>query len=236
MSEDQAKYNITLPDGVREIIHRTGPAPALNPPKSITLSGDIETPREMHRLRWPVKDCYVIANEEKGTIQLFIYPETPDFTHIIRGEMSLHKVIDRLYINTGTRNTPEALSKLLQMHRTYFVDQDEYMKVVAGLKTLKGKINTEIERISDARGNRRELVDKVVSTNIPQNFTLALPVFVGSEPASFLIDIEIESREQEISCLLTSIELNDYIRVHRETRIHKELLYFNEYKIPVIYQ
>lgn len=237
MSEEQAQYHITTEKGVSELIIRHGEAKKIYYPKALMIRGDISSPREIHSLRYPGEtDCILKCNQDAGTIILEIFPEHAQVTHVITGIIETDTLLEKLKINSGARFTPETLADMLKKYRSLFLLRDEFMKVVAALKTLKGKIHTEIEKISDARGNRRELVDKVVSSNVPENFTMYLPPFKGFEPKSFLIEIEIESRENEISCLLTSVELNDYIMQQRDELMRAECDYFRALKIPVIIQ
>ena len=75
------------------------------------------------------------------------------------------------------------------MNRAYFSNRDENMKLVSVFKNFKAKVNTDYERDRKENGSYTDNYSQIVDSNMPDRFSVVLPVFKGTEAQS----IEVET-------------------------------------------
>jgi hypothetical protein len=110
------------------------------------------------------------------------------------------------------------------MNRSYFADQSEAMKLVAELRNFKAKVNKEMEKVSDNRGNAKIVLDQVVDTNVPEGFTLNIPIIKDATSRLFKVEINIIPRDADMDCTLESVELRELERDIIENFMEEQLV------------
>lgn len=149
-----------------------------------------------------------------------------DQTHLgdlIIGSLSINPELEEFKINQEKMRTTKELASFLKMRRSFFVDKDKCAVIVTELNKFTAKITADIENHSDQRGNARALADLKVSSNIPEEFSLVMPIFVGGKPMSFRVEICIEVTDGAIKCWLESTELKELIIGTRDALIDDEI-------------
>ena len=63
------------------------------------------------------------------------------------------------------------------------------MMLVNLLKRFTAKVNTEVEREEKDNGSVTDVYRKVVDSNLPEAFAVRIPIFKGSQPEVFSIEI-----------------------------------------------
>ena len=102
-----------------------------------------------------------------------------------------------------------------KLNRTYFVDREENMAVVNALKSFDAKVQQTIQRESKENGNRNFTMRQAVDSNIPESFTMRIPIFSGG-PA---VEIEVETYAcidgSDVTIALQSAGANDAVEEAR---------------------
>ena len=208
--------SVHLPEGQNTLQFLTGTAPKqldnLAPVK-ININGTIHAPLAFLEKR--VKDidlhkAHVIVNRDELSITLIIAEDDGYNRGTVVGKLEYSKIYKELGINARKVWRPEALAQFLKINRAFFADKCENMSVVSALKKYEGKVEQNIKRGADEKGNRSaSFVQDVAESNLPESFKLRLPVFSGGD----YVDIEVETYASidgtDIQIVLQSAGAND---------------------------
>lgn len=229
-------YNINSESG--EIHIRHGQLLAQPVPKNICYTTNIYGPAEWFEKREHLMDfdhCHIIVeeHEEVATIK-FVEKERDQngFTEIT-GRLEQHPVFANLKISHEF-GSPEALGKHLKKNKRFLSDPIKGEELISALFSFTAKIDQRLERSQDNRGNNRAVYESAIKTEIPQYFTLEVPLFKGSDE-KFVINFEIciAYAENRLICWFESDELDQIIQDEKEHIITTELDNFDS-SIPVL--
>jgi len=228
--ENQEVYNIEK--GVKEVVitHRAGLDEER--PHNVTILGNIDSV-----FNWLVKRLdidvlfagnrvnqsvsHVIINRDKMSIGLVFNETDPLKMGEIIGELEEHPEFKKWNINTGENWNHDELAEFIKMNRSSFKSKQEAIKLSAELKTLKIKVDKEVEASSDNRGNVKVmLAQKVVDSSIPKSFRLTVPVFKGQEKQEFEVEIYVNPNNYQVT--LISPDAADIISELRDSVIDEQ--------------
>ena len=209
------------------VIRESGPAVLFNTRKvaitgTITAPADYVEPKAVE-LEGPVmfkeQDRYVAAadysfitygenemllvNYDKKQIQLEIN-EASEFVRIITGRLEESKEFKTIMVSDMS---PRDLAQLIKMNRTFFESKEIAMSLVAQLQNFKAKIDGEMQKIADDRGNYDYRRAQTVESNLPKGFNLTIPLFKGMGKVTFFAEIYIDPAS--LSCSIVSPDAND---------------------------
>lgn len=200
-----------------------GTAPIVREPKIIETTGNIDAPYKWleKRLEYIVEaNAHIIVTREEMKIELTL--EDKDFYgDTITGKAEFHPAFKKFAINKPEYRTTQEMAQLFKMNRSYFENKSLAMDLVNELLNFRAKISTEIEKLDDKRGNKRDLQDQTVNSNIPRNFKLHIPIFKGEAKQTFEVEIFIKS--DDLTCCLVSPQANDMIEEMTDAIIDNEL-------------
>lgn len=196
--------------GTNEVIHRN--AYEIKPPIGIEIIGDIYAP-----LNWLVKnqipnnqDAVVIVNTDGRLIYLDYNMSNPYGNSVVTGKLKISEKFKEWEINTGKSYDAKFLSEFIKMHRSHFTDKSEAMRLSSELANIKVKVDKEIEKSDNNRGDfRAVLAQKVIESNIPHGFKLNIPLFEGHKKVEFNVEIYINPTNYSVS--LISPDAEDYV-------------------------
>lgn len=207
--EDNIKINLEGNSG--ELIIREGKALPLHEPVKVVLSGNIDSPANFLEARSNVTDvleAHAIINRDDMTIILQV-DEKQHYGSKVQGKLVPHPAYEKFGINSGRYETSSKLADLFKMNRSFFENQTTAMSLVTDLRNFSAKVNKEIEKHADDRGNKRDLKAQVVTSNLPEKFNLKLPLFKGFDAE--LIEVEVYINPEDLTCALISPAANDRI-------------------------
>lgn len=209
--------NITveIENGVKELIVRRGDAP--QPPElpsKVIVEGHLNTPL-VHLFRTDVlqpgllEDSFIVVCRERRAISYSEYASIAHAGGLYVGRLEMHPYFERFQINTGATFTTFELADLIKMNRSFFPTKEQAMKLVSELYNFEAKVNKEVKEKEDQRGNKRSLYAQVVTSNIPEEFELRVPIFKGMDPQTFKVEVAISAND--LTCQLVSPEANDLV-------------------------
>lgn len=198
-----------------EITIREGEALKLHEPVKVNIEGTIDAPARWLESRQALdpKKCHVIVNRDKMLVALQC-DESDHYGTLIVGKLTLSSEFRRFGINEGEYRTHFELAELIKMNRSYFESKSTAMKLVSELQNFKAKVDKEVEQSDNNRGDRRVLINQAVQHNLPEAFTLVLPIFKGV--AEQTIQVEVYVNPGDLTCTLVSPEANDIIVSSRD--------------------
>jgi hypothetical protein len=210
-----------------EFTVREGKAPDVYIPKSLMLTGNIDTPLryiEKQKASFPVFGGVINANievdREEMTIKLYVDPKGQSFDSIW-GKLAFAEEFTKFGINSGEEQTPNALGEFIKMNRSCLTDRDTAMNLVKVLRSFNAKIAKALEVVKDDRANYNLHKSQAVESNLPETFFLDIPIFKGQPKKK--IEVEININADTLACSLISPEANDYISEQKNLIIDEQI-------------
>ena len=223
---EQNPIVVNMAEGQNTLTILTGDAPEqldVLAPVKVDLTGTIEAP-----LNWLEKrvgdidqhKAHVVVNRDKLQIMLVINEDDPYTNGKIVGELKYSEIFLKLGINSDKQWQPEVLSRFLKLNRSLFLDKTENMKVVTALKQIETKVEQAVSRERQENGNvGLSFKQQVANSNIPERFTLKIPVFSGGNYTEVAVETFVTIDGAQISIALQSAAANDVIEYSKDITI-----------------
>lgn len=227
------KVNISIEEGVKELVIRTGNAAEPVQSIPVRIDGNIFAvldyiTRRKDVMNAIIHSCHIVMNEESGTIDLIVNEDSTIYD-AVKGKLMPHQDLEKWGINNGkTTYTSLDLAMKVKMNRYMFPSAEEAMKLVATFQNLKAEISKKVELSDNQRGNRTIGMSQVInSMSIPEGFTIQCPVFKGLDPVNIQVEIVINPDTLEISLvspqlidLTASIKKDLFKDIENEVRLY----------------
>ena len=206
--------------GQLDVVIREGNALPWHEPVKVIIQGVIDSParwlEKRPELQQITNKCHVLVDRDKLTISLQVN-ENAHYGTLITGSMELSKSFRKFHINDGHSFTLGELALLFKMNRSFFDTRQKAMELVSLLQNFKGKVNKDLEASNDNRGNKKIDFVQAVESNLPEAFTLHLPIFKGADFEDVVCEVYVDP--DDWSCQLISPDANDIIERYRDTAI-----------------
>lgn len=209
------KLQICLAPGQNkaEVIIREGEATKELAPKApiaTNIVGTIGTVLEFLKKRvdanqFKQTDCYIEVDRENVKIALTIN-ESDAYQ---RGTVVSKLQFNPQYVKFGINNaakvwTPAELGLFFKMNRTFFPDRKDNMELVSRLMNFNGTVNATIDRDIKMNGSRTDNFAQVVNSNLPDSFTLHIPIFKGLHPETLEVETFAQIDGRDVHFVLMS--------------------------------
>lgn len=227
MGKENLKINVA--EGQRELVILHGEAEKKFYPKKIELSG-LTVDAIYEYLKKPHEDelieqSYVVFSYDKKSIELK-YGARVDNTDTIAAEVRLNPDLEKFQINSGERMTPFSLADFIRMRRHFFENKDVAMVLEKELRNFTANVDKKIEASDDKRANVKASIVQSVTTNIPLEFFVLLPVFVGGEKVK--VKVEVDICATTLGCMLMSPDLKEIIDTEVKELIDRQIKMIKE--------
>lgn len=219
--------------GAKEIIIRTGDAPGIVVPRTVTLSGNIFAPGEFvikRKQDIPVSKTNVVFDYDKLEIVLTIDEEN-HYAKRISGNLVMFSDLESFQINKPKRYSTTELFKLLRLKRAYFQNRDAHASILSQLQKLEVFTNTEFKSANDLRGSTAIQKITQAKSNLDLQFILTIPIFKGLPEKTFIVEIDVEPTDGTILCGLVSSDLAELEVQLRDEVMKCQLEIFKDYVI-----
>lgn len=194
------KMQINLGQGVAKAevvireVDKVNELPVLEPEK-VNITGTIGSILSFLEKRWGCdgqinhEHTHIIMDRDNFSMTLVANETDARNKMIVSDKLQLSRQFAAFHINDGYAWEPIQLSQFIKMNRAYFSNRDENMKLVSVFKNFKAKVNTDYERDRKENGSYTDNYSQIVDSNMPNRFSVVLPVFKGTEAQS----IEVET-------------------------------------------
>lgn len=209
--------------GKAMILHGQAPKQLDNlAPVKIDIQGVIHAPLEF--LKHRVNDidqhkAHILVNRDNLTIILVICEDDPYLRGEVMGKLQLSKIFINLGINANKQWEPAQLGQFLKLNRAFFTSREDCDRVVNALKSFNAKVNQTIERETKENGNRAQSFRQAVDSNIPEKFTLRIPVVSGGQPCEIEVETYATIDGQSVSVALQIPGANEIVEDVRNNYI-----------------
>ena len=175
----------------------------------------------------------ITASYNGFTIKLFVEKNNPDAQIVIgRLEPSPESVV--LGINNGVYITTLEMGQKLKMNRIIFESITEAVELIGKMLNFDATVSKVVASSTDNRANTKQLQEQAVTTNLPNAFHIAIPIFKGH--AKEVIEVEIYIEPSSLKCTLVSPQFNEMISGSTIGIIDSELAELAEMlpEVPII--
>jgi len=228
------KLQINLGEGVEkaEIILREGVATKVLDPKApvkINLKGVINAPVEFLSKRITEaeqidpKRCHVIVNRENLSIVLVTSENDEYLTGRIEGVMTMHPKFIEFGINQKKTWEPAELGQFFKMNRSFFHNRQENLKLVDDLKNFSATVNSTMDRQTKENGSMKASYGQVVNSNLPEAFTLMIPIFKGVKAVCVQVEVYAAIDGSDVYLQLFSPAANQIVEEMRDSAIDEQI-------------
>jgi hypothetical protein len=247
---DPEKLNIIFPEGkdkaelvIRQLNDEVkDKLPVLEPDK-VSISGNITAIFDFLEKRWNSDDkqidhCRTHILVDRDNLKMILVVNETDSRNKknITGTIQLSRQYKAFGVNAGRLWESVDLGNFFRINRTYFEKQDVNMELVNLLKRFVAKVNTEVERETKDNGSVTDVYRKVVDSNLPAAFTVKIPIFKGSAPEVFSIEIIAHVENRHAFLELISPDAEAVVEEVRDKMIDAEIKKIRELapEIPII--
>lgn len=232
MSNEKFQINFAPGQSVAEVTFREGAAcKQLEPlpPLTLDITGAVGTVSEFLQKRVAAGQfdqlrSHITVNRNSVTITLVINEHDPYLKSCVTSKLQFNPLFLKFGINNPDKVwEPAALGLFLKMNRTFFPDRKENMELVSRLMSFKGTVNATIERDVKLNGSRTDNFAQVVNSNLPETFTISVPLFKGMAPETLEVETFAQIDGRDVNFVLMSPGAQAALEELRDTVINSEL-------------
>ena len=247
---DPEKLNINFADGeaVKELIIREvdtvveDKLPVLEPDK-VEISGNITAIFAFLEKRWDAEDAqvnhcrtHILVDRDNLMMTLVVNETDKREKKTVVGTIQLSRQYTAFGVNSNKFWESTDLGNFFRINRTYFEKKETNMSLVSLLKRFTAKVNTEVEREEKDNGSVTDVYRKVVDSNLPEAFAVKIPIFKGSQPEVFTIEIIAHVEGKHAVLELISPDAEAIVEEVRDKLIDEQIEKIKELapEIPII--
>jgi hypothetical protein len=227
-----------IEQGISTLVVLEGKAPEQYNNKNVLIIGNIDAPSrfiEGRKQDFDGSARHCMVSKTDGQIELIINEQSHTDSYIVRGKIEIAKKFKALAINETKPYTPEELANKLKLLRSLFSSNLEHATICATLRNLKAKINADIEKADDRKGNVERNFRQTVESNMPDAIKLQLPLLEGEEPTEIEVNVILEANGNSgINCYLESVDAAEMIEQQFALRVEQEVEKIKDW-VTVIY-
>jgi hypothetical protein len=169
------------------------------------------------------KDCHILIDRDNVEITL-ITNEADEYTRgKVVGKLSYNPKFVEFGINRNKAWTPTELGLFIKMNRAFFADRQTNMALVSALMNFTATVNNKIERAVAENGNRTDNFAQVVNSNLPDSFTINMPIFKGMPSEVIEVETFAQINGREVAFVLLSPGAQATLEDLRDKVIDKEI-------------
>ena len=247
---DPEKLNIFFPEGkdkaelvIRQLTDEVKDKLPILEPEKVAISGNITAPFAFLEKRWNAEDIqidhcrtHILVDRDNLKMTLNVNETDSRNSKIITGTIQLSRQYKAFGVNSGHMWESVDLGNFFRINRTYFEKREVNMELVNLLKRFVAKVNTEVERETKDNGSVTDVYKKIVDSNLPEAFTVKIPIFKGSAPEVFKIEIIAHVENRHAFLELISPDAEAVVEEVRDKLIDAEIDKIREHcpEIPII--
>jgi hypothetical protein len=216
-----------------EIVIRQGKTLDLKEPNAISITGDISSVAaflckravESGGVGFQAIDkakALLIVDKKEMSILLMLDPEN-FYGAKVKGTLELSDELKIWGINSTQTFTREALVKLIRFNKLHFDNKDKHEELLRAYQTLNVQAIINSQQESDQRGNKKNNFEKNVTTNVPTEFILSIPIFKGQEARTFRAEICLDVTDGGARFWFESVELHELVETLRDVIMNEQL-------------
>lgn len=236
-NNEKLQINLAPGQTKAEVVIREGEAPKQlkpEPPVKTDIVGTIGTVLEFLKKRvnaeqFKQTECYIEVDREKVRITLTINEADAYTRGTVISKLQFNPQFVKFGINDATKVwTPAELGLFFKMNRTFFADRKDNMELVSRLMNFNGTVNATIDRDMKMNGSRTDNFAQVVNSNLPESFSLHIPIFKGLPPETLKVETFAQIDGRDVHFVLMSPGAQATLEDIRDKVLDEELAEIRE--------
>lgn len=243
-------FNANIPEGqdkvellIREVNENVEKELPVLEPDRVKISGNITAIFAFLEKRWNAGDnqvnhdrTHILVNRDGLSMTLVVNETDKRERKEIHGSIQLSRQYNAFGVNTGKLWESIDLGNFMRINRCYFENSETNMNLVTKLKRFTANVTTEVERETKDNGSVTDVYRKVVESNLPEEFSVKIPIFKGSSPEVFSIAIIAHVEGKHAVLELISPDAEAVVEEVRDKLIDAEITKIRELapEIPII--
>lgn len=194
-----------------DLIIRNGEAAPIELKQQFTFAGEIGSCYNyiFHRHEKLDKDKAVAIVDVKNK-SIMIYEDRNDAkADKISGIFTFNPDLQEFGINAQKTYSPTSLVKFLRMRRMHFHDSMIFTEFLNKLQNFNITVTRIISQADNQRGDKTNLLKQTINNELPDQFVLYMPIFIGGEKCKFAVNIFFDERDKDIDLWFESVELKE---------------------------
>lgn len=247
MDPEKLNINFAEGEGVKELIIREvntvveDKLPVLEPDK-VEISGNITAIFAFLEKRWHAEDAqvnhcrtHILVDRDNLQMTLVVNETDKREKKTVVGTIQLSRQYTAFGVNKKLWESTD-LGNFFRINRSYFEKKETNMSLVTLLKRFTAKVNTEVEREEKDNGSVTDVYRKVVDSNLPEAFAVKIPIFKGTQPEVFSIEIIAHVEGKHAVLELISPDAEAIVEEVRDKLIDEQIEKIKELapEIPII--
>lgn len=194
-----------------ELVIREGAAAPVILPNKLELHGDYTAVMEWLRVNKSTLDKHVAVFSYDSNVMSLDVNTKPQFEDsiIVSATLRHNRELEAFGINKEKFYSKKDLEKLVKMNRFFFKNADENAKLLIALSKLNLKVEALINDEKDKRGNTNQGYSQNVTSDMPLDFTMSIPIYQGLPNSTFRVEICFDVTDRSIRFWLESVELKE---------------------------
>ncbi len=229
---NQELYTLDKPG---EYVIRHGEALPMQEPDRILINGDIHTVETFLNTRFinhlenkgigrqevNINKAVITIDKDRGEISLELDPED-HYGSEISAKLEPSIELQSFHINGTYEFNQEKLVELIKFSRRYFENPEQHRIIFTAFQKFEASVQTDLKNEKDNRGNINALLSKKVSSQLPLEFKLNIPIFKGMSREVFPVEICFNVTDRGVSFWFESVALEELIE-ERKNEIFDEM-------------
>lgn len=220
---------INLEEGVKELIIRNGAARPIHIYRGLKLEGltidavyeYLSKPLVHNKLNLRIEDLSYVKFDYKSRTLGLCYDFRVENPDVVKSILKLDPDLEDFGINSGKSYSALEMGQFIRFRRHFFENKDVALILEKELRDFRATVDKKVNLSDDKRGNITASIAQTVISNLPLTFNILIPVFIG-QPKT-LVKLEIDINPMDLTCVLVSPELKEFIDLESKVIIDEQL-------------
>jgi len=169
---------------------------------------------------------FVVFDYNAKSISLSYNHRQVKWNDKVNGVLRLDPDLEDFGINSNKSYTALEMGQFIRFRRHFFENKDVALNLEKELRDFRANVDKKVNAADDKRGNITASIAQTVISNLPLDFYVNLPVFIGQPKR--LIKLEIDINQMDLTCTLVSPELKEMIDLESKSIIDEEIKQIRE--------
>lgn len=157
----------------------------------------------------------VTVNKDAGTIHLQTNPNDYYGT-TVTGKLEYSEALQAFRINEKKTMSQKEVVDILKFNKIHFAEPGRQADLLKAYQSFTYTANAAGTSSSDTRGNKENSFIKNVTTKLPDDFILKIPIFKGEDSKVFRVEICLDVTDGGARFWFESVELHELIEIEKE--------------------
>jgi hypothetical protein len=226
---EKQEVKITVEEGVKELVIRTGEAEKIHylnkiDLQKLTISAArefLEKPLVWNKDNKQIEDVSFIVFDYRNREILLNFDYRSATNDRIHGYLELDPDLVDFGINDGKSYTALEMGQFIRFRRHFFENKDVALNLEKELRDFRANVDKKVQMADDKRGNLTASIAQTVISNLPLEFFVNLPVFIGQPKR--MIKLEIDINPMDLTCVIVSPQLKEMIDIESKLIVDAEI-------------